>query len=115
MQDALLRYLHTLITQITQSAVCHRHHSIEQRLCRWLLISRDRARADLLPLTQESLAHMLGAQRTGVTAAARALQRAGLIDYRRGKIRLLDSLGLEQASCECYGVVSEEIARFLAA
>jgi CRP-like cAMP-binding protein len=84
----LLRYLHTLITQITQSALCNRYHTIEERLCRRLLISRDRARSDLLPLTQESLADMLGAQRNGVTAAAVALQRKRFINYRRGNIKL---------------------------
>ena len=113
--DALLRYLHMLVTQITQSAVCNRYHTIEERLCRWLLLSRDRARADVLPLTQETLAHMLGVQRTGVTAAAGSLQRAGLISYRRGKIHVLDARGLRAAACECYRVVSEEIAQFVAA
>ena len=113
--DALLRYLHMLVTQITQSAVCNRYHTIEERLCRWLLLSRDRARADELPLTQETLAHMLGVQRTGVTAAAGSLQRAGLIGYRRGKIRVLDERGLKATACECYRVVSEEIAQFVAA
>lgn len=115
LHDLLLRYLHTLITQVTQSAVCNRHHTIEERLCRWLLISRDRARSDLLALTQESLAHMLGVQRTGVTAAAAALQQDGLIAYRHGKIRLLDRRGLEARSCECYRVISQEIEQYLAA
>jgi CRP-like cAMP-binding protein len=111
--DALLRYIHTLITQITQSAVCNRHHTIEKRLCRWLLISRDRAQSDLLPLTQESLAHMLGAQRPGVTAAAIALQDGGMISYRRGMIRIVNREGLAALSCECYQTVSEDIALFL--
>jgi CRP-like cAMP-binding protein len=113
--DALLRYLHMLVTQITQSAVCNRYHTIEERLCRWLLLSRDRARSDVLPLTQETLAHMLGVQRTGVTAAAGALQRKGLLSYRRGKIRLLDERGIKVTACECYRVVSEGIAQFMAA
>lgn len=113
--DALLRYLHMLVTQITQSAVCNRYHTIEERLCRWLLLSRDRARSDMLPLTQETLAYMLGVQRTGVTAAAGALQHAGLIGYRRGKIRILDERGLAANACECYRVVSEELTQFVAA
>jgi CRP-like cAMP-binding protein len=115
LQDLLLRYLHTLITQITQSALCHHYHTIEERLCRWLLISRDRARTDNLALTQQSLAHMLGSQRTGVTAAARALQREGLINYRRGNIQLLDRQRLERRSCECYRIISREIEQYLAA
>lgn len=115
LHELLLRYLHTLITQITQSALCNRYHTIEQRLCRWLLISRDRARSDTLELTQESLAHMLGSQRTGVAGAAAALQRRGLISYRRGRIKLLDVRGLEETSCECYGVISRVIEEYLAA
>jgi CRP-like cAMP-binding protein len=115
LHDLLLRYLHTLITQITQSALCNRYHTIEERLCRWLLISRDRAHSDLLELTQESLAHMLGSQRTGVTAAAVALQRKGLISYRRGRIRLFNRQGLEDSSCECYGVITRGIDQYLAA
>jgi CRP-like cAMP-binding protein len=115
LHDLLLRYLHTLITQVTQSALCNRYHTIEQRLCRWLLISRDRARSDTLELTQESLAHMLGSQRTGVTGAAVALQRRGLIGYRRGRINVLDVRGLEGTSCECYGVISRVIEEYLAA
>jgi CRP-like cAMP-binding protein len=115
MHDLLLRYLHTLVMQITQSALCNRYHTIEQRLCRWLLISRDRARSDYLALTQASLAHMLGSQRTGVTAAATALQRGGLINYRRGKIKISDGRGLEAKSCECYGMITREIEQYLAA
>ena len=113
--DALLRYLCMLVTQITQSAVCNRYHTIENRLCRWLLISQDRANSNVLPLTKETLAHMLGAQRTSVTAAASALQRAKVITYRRGEIRILDRERLAALSCECYEVISNEIARFLAA
>jgi CRP-like cAMP-binding protein len=112
LQGVLLRYLHTLITQITQSALCNRYHTIEARLCRWLLISHDRMHSDMLPLTQEALAHMLGSQRTGVTAAAGVLQHAGLISYRRGKIRLLKRRELEAAACECYRIVSEQLAQF---
>ncbi|HEX8686148.1 MAG TPA: Crp/Fnr family transcriptional regulator [Pyrinomonadaceae bacterium] len=114
LHDLLLRYLHTLFTQITQSALCNRYHTIEQRLCRWLLVGRDRALTDHLALTQASLAHMIGSQRTGVTAAAAALQRRGLINYRRGKIKLLDGPGLEARSCECYGVTAREIEQYLA-
>lgn len=115
LRDLLLRYLHTLVTQITQSALCNNYHTIEERLCRWLLISRDRAGSDVLSLTQESLSHMLGAQRTGVTSAASALQRSGLITYRHGQIRLLDQKGLEERSCECYAAVTREIRSCLAA
>lgn len=115
LHDALLRYLHTLIAQITQSALCNRYHTIEQRLCRWLLISSERARSDLLELTQEALAHMLGSQRTGVTAAAATLRRMALIRYRHGRIQLLDRLGLEARSCECYGVIMQELEQYLAA
>lgn len=113
--DTLLRFLHMLLTQMAQTAVCNRYHRIEARLCRWLLISHDRADANLLPLTQQTLAHMLGVQRTGVTAVAGALQRAGLIHYRRGQIRILNHAGLEAAACECYQVIREELAQFLAA
>jgi CRP-like cAMP-binding protein len=115
LRDLLLRYLYTLLTQITQSALCNRYHTIGERLCRWLLISRDRSHSDVLALTQESLSHMLGAQRTGVTAAASALQRSGLIAYRHGQIRLLDQKGLEERSCECYAVITRQIESYLAA
>lgn len=113
--DALLRYVHMLITQITQSAVCNRYHTINNRLCRWLLISRDHTRSDLLPLTQETLSHMLGVQRTGVTAAAIALQQAKVIAYRRGVIRILDHVQLSKLSCECYSITKAELSQFLAA
>lgn len=115
LHDAILRYLHMLITQITQSALCNRYHTIEQRLCRWLLISRDRAHSDTIELTQEALAHMLGSQRTGVTAAAAALQRRNLITYRHGKIQIVNRPALEALSCECYRVITEEIEQFMAA
>jgi CRP-like cAMP-binding protein len=115
LRDTLRRYLHTLITQITQSALCNHFHTIEERLCYWLLVSRDRARSDVLTLTQESLAYMLGAQRTGVTAAAAALRRRCLITYHQGTIRLRDLRGLESRSCECYQVISQEFEKYLAA
>jgi CRP-like cAMP-binding protein len=114
LQGLLLRYLHALIMQITQSALCNHYHTIEERLCRWLLTSRDRARSNTLELTQESLAHMLGAQRTGVTAAATVLQRAGLIAYHHGRIQLLNREALEERSCECYCVITQEIDQYLA-
>lgn len=115
LQDLMLRYTHTLLTQINQSAVCNRFHTLDQRLCRWLLISRDRVKSDVLPLTQEFLSHMLGSPRTAVTMVAGQLQKARLIRYSRGRIRLLDPEGLESASCECYRIVRDEIRHFLAA
>lgn len=115
LQDLLLRYTHTVLTQIAQSAACNRFHTVEERLCRWLLVSRDRAHKDTLHLTQEFLAQMMGVPRTSVTTFAGVLQRAGLISYSRGKIQLLDLRGLEAYSCECYRVVSEEMAHFAAA
>jgi len=115
LHDLLLRYIHTLITQISQSAACNRFHTVEQRLCRWLLISHDRVKADTLHLTQEALSHMLGATRTNVTSAAVNLRRAGLIDYRRGKIEIRDRKGMKKAACECYRIVTEEIGCLRAA
>ena len=115
LQRLLLCYTYTLLTQITQSAACNRFHSAEQRLCRWLLISRERVQSDTLPLTQEFLAHMLGSPRTKVTEIAANLQRANLISYSRGKIRILDPVGLEKSSCECYRIVSEGFRYYLAA
>jgi CRP-like cAMP-binding protein len=115
LQDLLLRYTHTLLTQITQSACCNRFHTAEERLCRWLLTSSDRSRSDTLPLTQEFLAQMIGVPRTSVTAVAVKLQHLGLIAYRRGKIKLLDRRGLETFSCECHRVIGEGIRRYLAA
>lgn len=114
-QDLLLRYLHTLLTQLSQSAACNRFHSVQERLCRWLLISRDRTQAEALPLTQEFISQMIGCPRTSVTAIAGALQEAGLIRYSRGNVRILDPHGLEASSCECYRIVKEEISHFLAA
>jgi CRP-like cAMP-binding protein len=109
----LLRYTQALITQMTQTAVCNRHHSIEQQLCRWLLVSLDRLSSSSLKMTQELIANMLGVRREGVTEAAGNLQRAGLIRYNRGHIDVLDRPGLEQAVCECYSVVKVEFDRLL--
>jgi len=109
----LLRYTQALITQMTQTAVCNRHHSVEQQLCRWLLLSLDRLASNELTMTQELIASMLGVRREGVTEAARKLQRAGLIDYSRGHITVLDRPGLEAQVCECYQVVKKESDRLL--
>jgi CRP-like cAMP-binding protein len=109
----LLRYTQALITQMTQTAVCNRHHSLEQQLCRWLLLSLDRLDGLELVMTQELMANMLGVRREGVSAAAGDLQRDGLIDYRRGHITVLDRAGLERRTCECYGVVKREYDRLL--
>jgi CRP-like cAMP-binding protein len=111
----LLRYTQALISQMTQTAVCNRHHSLNQQLCRWLLLSLDRLRGNELVMTQELIANMLGVRREGVTEAAGELQVAGLIRYRRGHITVLDRAGLEQRSCECYGVVKREYDRLLPA
>jgi CRP-like cAMP-binding protein len=112
-QLALLRYTQALITQISQTAVCNRLHPIEQRLCRWLLMTRNRVPSDEILMTHEFIAHMLGVRREGVTAAAHHLQKAGLIRYRHGHITILDREGLEAASCECYRVVKDEFDRLL--
>jgi CRP-like cAMP-binding protein len=112
-QIQLLRYTQALITQISQTAVCNRHHSVEQQLCRWLLLSLDRLPANELQMTQELIANMLGVRRQGVTAAAGALEAKGLIRYRRGNIVVLDRPGLEACVCECYGVVRREYDRLL--
>jgi CRP-like cAMP-binding protein len=109
----LLRYTQALMTQMTQMAVCNRHHSLEQQLCRRLLFSLDRSPTDSLVMTQELIANMLGVRREGVTAAAGNLQRAGLIRYSRGRIDILDRDGLEEAVCECYAVVKLEFNRLL--
>ena len=113
MQQLLLRYTLALITQITQTAVCNRHHSIEQQLCRWLLLTLDRLPSQELVMTQELVASMLGVRREGITEAAGNLQRAGLIRYRRGHIAVLGRAGLETRACECYGVVKKELTRLL--
>ena len=112
-QLALLRYTQALITQISQTAVCNRLHPVEKRLCRWLLLTRDRVRSDEILMTQEFIAHMLGVRREGVTAAAHHLQKAGLIRYARGHITILDRERLEAAVCECYSVVKTELDRLL--
>ena len=109
----LLRYTQTLMTQVSQIAVCNRHHSIEQRLCRWLLDSIDRLPDNRLDMTQELIAHMLGVRREGVTEAAGKLQKLGIIDYHRGHIIVLNRPKLEQLCCECYTVVKNETTRLL--
>jgi CRP-like cAMP-binding protein len=111
----LLRYTQALITQMAQTAVCNRHHSLDQQLCRWLLLSLDRLEGNHLVMTQELIANMLGVRREGVTEGALKLQHAGLIDYSRGHITVLDRAGLEQRSCECYVVVKKEYDRLLPA
>lgn len=109
----LLRYTQALITQMAQTAVCNRHHSVEQQLCRWLLLSLDRLATEELSMTQELIANMLGVRREGVTEAAGRLQRAGLIRYSRGRITVTDRPGLEKQACECYAVVKKEFDRLL--
>jgi CRP-like cAMP-binding protein len=113
MLHLLLRYTQALITQMAQTAVCNRHHSVDQQLCRWLLLSLDRLESNELSMTQELIANMLGVRREGVTEAAGKLQDAGLISYRRGRITVLDRPGLEERSCECYQVVKKELDRLL--
>jgi CRP-like cAMP-binding protein len=109
----LLRYTQALITQMAQTAVCNRHHSLDQQLCRWLLLSLDRLQSNELSMTQELIANMLGVRREGVTEAAGKLQVAGLIKYRRGRITVLDRRRLEARTCECYQVVKTEFDRLL--
>lgn len=109
----MLRYTQALITQMAQTAVCNRHHSIDQQLCRWLLLSLDRLAGSELIMTQELIANMLGVRREGVTDAAGKLQKSGVIEYRRGHIKVLDRPKLEQLSCECYAVVKRETDRLL--
>lgn len=109
----LLLYTQALITQMAQTAVCNRHHSIDQQLCRWLLLSLDRLLGSELVMTQELIANMLGVRREGVTEAAARLQRSGIIRYSRGRITVLDRAALERRSCECYQVVHREYARLL--
>ncbi len=113
LQRLLLRYAQALMTQMAQTAVCNRHHSLEQQLCRWLLLTLDRLPTRELTMTQELVAGMLGVRREGVTEAAGKLQRAGLISYRRGHISVIDRKGLEAQTCECYGVVKKEMNRLL--
>ena len=112
-QHLLLRYTQALLTQMAQTAVCNRHHSVDQQLCRWLLLSLDRLASNELKMTQELIANMLGVRREGVTEAAGKLQNAGLIQYGRGHIVVLDRPRLEAAACECYGVVKKEFDRLL--
>ncbi|PCF97112.1 Crp/Fnr family transcriptional regulator [Vreelandella nigrificans] len=113
MQRLLLRYTQALITQMAQTAVCNRHHSVDQQLCRWLLLSLDRLPGNELVMTQELIANMLGVRREGVTESAGKLQKAGLISYNRGHITVLDRPGLEARVCECYSVVKREYDRLL--
>ena len=113
MQRLLLRYTQALLTQMMQTAACNRHHLVEQQLCRWLLMTLDRAPSHELTLTQEQVASMLGVRREGVTEAAGKLQHGGLISYRRGHITVLDRAGLETHACECYAVVKKELNRLL--
>lgn len=112
-QRILLRYTQALMTQMSQSAVCNRHHSIEQQLCRWLLLTLDRVPSNELIMTQELVASMLGVRREGITESAGKLQHAGFISYRRGHISVLNRAGLEQHACECYAVVKKELGRLL--
>jgi CRP-like cAMP-binding protein len=113
LQLLLLRYTQALLTQMAQTAVCNRHHTVDQQLCRWLLLSLDRLPSNELTMTQELIANMLGVRREGVTEAAGNLQRAGLIHYSRGRITVLDRPGLEARVCECYLVVKKEFDRLL--
>jgi CRP-like cAMP-binding protein len=112
-QHVLLRYTQALITQMSQTAVCNRHHSVDQQLCRWLLMSLDRLDSNQLSMTQELIANMLGVRREGVTESAGKLQRLGLIEYSRGRITVLDRNALEAHACECYQVVKKEFERLL--
>lgn len=113
LQRLLLRYTQALITQMAQTAVCNRHHSVEQQLCRWLLLSLDRLASNELVMTQELIANMLGVRREGVTESAGRLQKLGLIHYSRGRITVVDRPGLEAQACECYAVVKREFDRLL--
>ena len=113
MQHLMLRYTQSLLTQMAQTAVCNRHHSVDQQLCRWLLLSIDRLPDPELTMTQELIANMLGVRREGVTEAAGKLQKAGVITYKRGHIKVLDRPQLENLSCECYQVVRRETDRLL--
>ncbi len=113
MMHVLLRFSQALMTLISQTAVCNRHHTVQQQLCRWLLLTLDRMPSNELTMTQELIASMLGVRREGITEAAGNLQRAGLISYRRGHITVLDRIGLETQACECYTVVKQEFERLL--
>jgi CRP-like cAMP-binding protein len=109
----LLRYTQALITQMSQTAVCNRHHTLDQQLCRWLLLSLDCLESNELVMTQELIANMLGVRRQGVTEAAGRLHKTGIVEYQRGRIRVLDRAGLERRTCECYAVVKREYDRLL--
>ncbi len=109
----LLRYAQAVLTQMAQTAVCNRHHEVAQQLCRWILATHDRIQTPDIPMTHQLIADMLGVRREGVTEAARKLKDAGVIEYTRGRIRVVDRGGLEAAACECYGVVREEYERLL--
>ena len=113
MQRLMLRYTQSLLTQMAQTAVCNRHHTLDQQFCRWLLLSLDRLPSARLEMTQELIANMLGVRREGVTEAAGNVQKAGLIEYHRGHITVLDRAGLEKRVCECYAVVKKENDRLL--
>ena len=113
MQRLLLRYTQALITQMSQSTICNRHHSVEQQLCRWLLLTLDRLPSNQLVMTQELIAGMLGVRREAITEAAGNLQRAGFISYRRGHISVTERSGLEAGACECYAVVKKELDRLM--
>lgn len=113
LHELILRYLNLLIAEITQSALCHRFHTVEEALGRWLLMAQDRLHTDSLNLTQEIISHALGVPRTGVTMAARSLQGHGLIRYSRGKITIVDRAGLEAYSCECFRIIRDELSHFL--
>src|SRR5476651_83842 len=112
-RNLFVSYSETLLSQVQQTVACNALHSTEERMCRWLLMMHDRAEGEALPYTHEFLSHMLGANRKSVTLAAQSLQTAGLISYQRGKIRVVDRGGLEQASCECYAIVKERFDAFL--
>jgi CRP-like cAMP-binding protein len=113
LQNLMLRYTQALLTQMSQTAACNRHHSVEQQLCRWLLSTLDRLPSNEMSITQELIASMLGVRREGITETAGNLQRAGLISYRRGHITIVDRIKLESYACECYGVVKKEFDRLL--
>jgi CRP-like cAMP-binding protein len=113
MQLLILRYIQALMTQMSQTAVCNRHHTVEQQLCRWLLLSLDRLASNEVAMTQELISNMLGVRRSGITEAARNLQQLGLIEYHRGHIRVVDRAKLQAHACECYAVVRKEADRLL--
>lgn len=113
MQHLMLRFAQAMITQMQQTLVCNRHHSVDQQLCRWLLLSLDRLSGNEVVMTQEQISNILGVRREGITAAALSLQKAGLIEYSRGRIAVLDRTGLEERTCECYAVVKAEYDQLL--